>query len=137
MVVHGLDGFAGAIGASEVDGSCSPIYHVCRPTDGGNPRFYGRLLRLLATTGYLGLFATSTRERAVDFRNWDLFGRIPVPAVPPADQHRIGEMIRRAAPLSDAVQRSASVVSERRQALIAAAVTGQIELVRNITKEAS
>ena len=68
--------------------------HVCVPSDGGDPHFYGRLLRLLATTGYLGLFASSTRERAVEFRNWDLFGRIPIPRVNVADQRRIGDRIR-------------------------------------------
>lgn len=76
VVVHGLDGFSGAIGAAEVDGACSPVNHVCEPVD-GDPDFLGRLLRILATTGYLELFAISTRERAVDFRNWERFGSHP------------------------------------------------------------
>jgi hypothetical protein len=54
VVVHGLDGFAGAIGTSEADGVCSPVYHVCAPLEGGDAHFYGRMLRILATTGYLG-----------------------------------------------------------------------------------
>lgn len=137
VVVHGLDGFAGAIGTAEVDGVCSPVYHVCVPSDGGDAHFYGRLLRLLATTGYLGLFASSTRERAVDFRNWDLFGRIPIPRVGLADQRRIGASIRRLAPLRVAVARSAELVQERKQALITAAVTGQLDLAREIAEEAS
>lgn len=137
VVVHGLDGFAGAIGTAEVHGVCSPVYHVCVPSDGGDPHFYGRLLRLLATAGYLGLFASSTRERAVDFRNWDLFGRIPIPKVDVADQRRIGERIRRLAPLRLAVEKSASLVAERKQALITAAVTGQLGLAREIAEGAS
>lgn len=126
VVVHGLDGFAGAIGTSEAVGVCSPIYHVCRPIDGGDSDFYGRMLRLLATTGYLGNFATSTRERAVDFRNWDLFGRIPIPVVATADQLVIGERIRRLAPVRELVARSEMLINERKQALIAAAVSGQV-----------
>ncbi|NLE77974.1 MAG: hypothetical protein GX610_00035 [Rhodococcus sp.] len=137
VVVHGLDGFAGAIGTAEVDGVCSPVYHVCVPADGGDSHFYGRLLRLLATTGYLGLFASSTRERAVDFRNWDLFGRIPIPKVDVGDQRRIGERIRRLAPLRIVVERSAELVQERKEALITAAVTGQLDLAREIAEEAS
>ena len=128
IVVNGLDGFAGAIGASEADGVCSPVYHVCAPVHGGDPQFYGRLLRLLATTGYLGNFATSTRERAVDFRNWDLFGRIPLPVVDLVEQRRIGDRIRRLAPIREAVARSEILLIERRQALITAAVTGQLEI---------
>ncbi len=128
VVVHGLDGFAGAIGTSEADGVCSPVYHVCSPIGGGDPDFYGRLLRLLATTGYLGNFATSTRQRAVDFRNWDLFGRIPIPVVETAEQRRIGDRVRRLAPIRERVDRSELLINERKQALITAAVTGQMEI---------
>jgi type I restriction enzyme, S subunit len=128
VVVHGLDGFSGAIGDSQSDGVCSPIYHVCRPAPGGDPAYYGRLLRLLATSGYLGNFATSTRERAVDFRNWDLFGRIPLPNVPIDDQVRIGNLIRSARPLRDKVRTSEALAMERRQALITAAVTGELPI---------
>jgi type I restriction enzyme S subunit len=130
VVVHGLDGFAGAIGRSESDGVCSPVYHVCSPIDGGDADFYGRMLRLLATTGYLGNFASSTRERAVDFRNWDLFGRIPIPVVEPAEQRRIGDRIRRLAPIRERVHRSEVLINERKHALITGAVTGQIEIPR-------
>ncbi len=128
VVVHGLDGFSGAIGDSQSDGVCSPIYHVCRPDDGGDPAFYGRLLRLLATSGYLGNFATSTRERAVDFRNWDLFGRIPIPRVPIDEQVRVGNLIRSVRPLREKVRASEALAMERRQALITAAVSGEIEI---------
>lgn len=128
VVVHGLDGFAGAIGTSEADGVCSPVYHVCSPIDGGDAHFHGRMLRLLATTGYLGNFATSTRERAVDFRNWDLFGRIPIPIVEGAEQRRIGDRIRRLAPIRERVARSRVLINERKHALITAAVTGQLKI---------
>jgi len=124
VVVHGLDGFAGAIGSSEADGICSPVYHVMEPTDGGDSDFYGRLLRELAVTNYIGLFATSTRERAVDLRNWDLFGRIPIPKVPVEDQREIGRRIRTLRPLKMAVAKSEALAAEHRHALITAVVTG-------------
>lgn len=124
IVVHGLDGFAGAIGVSEVDGVCSPIYHVCRPNGEADATYLARMLRILAVSGYLGLFASSTRERAVDFRNWDLFGRIPVPEVDVQEQVEIANLIRRIRPLETAVEQSAELAKERRQALITAAVTG-------------
>ncbi|MFE7364304.1 restriction endonuclease subunit S [[Kitasatospora] papulosa] len=137
VVVHGLDGFAGAIGTSEAEGNCSPVYHVCVPRDGQDANFLGRLLRLLALQGYLGNFATSTRERALDFRNWDLFGRIPVPVIPQSEQREIGKWIAQVKPLRAAIESSALLAAERRQALITAAVTGQFDVStasgRNVT----
>lgn len=130
VVVHGLDGFSGAIGDAQVDGVCSPVYHVCSPGY-GDGTFYGRLLRLLAIDGYLGSFATSTRERAVDFRNWDLFGRIPIPDVPIAEQQRIGDKIRAIRPLRQKILESEALAREHRKALITAAVTGELSIPRH------
>jgi type I restriction enzyme S subunit len=128
VVIHGLDGFAGAIGTSEARGNCSPVYHVCTPVNNEDPRFLGRLLRLLAIQGYLGNFAISTRERAVDFRNWDLFGRIPIPAAPLCEQYRIGDTITSIRPLCESIGKSESLAAERREALITAAVTGEFDV---------
>jgi type I restriction enzyme, S subunit len=128
IVVHGLDGFAGAIGDSEAAGNCSPVYHVCLPINGGNSAFYGRLLRLLALGDYLALFGASARERAVDFRNWKIFGHAPIPAVEPAVQHEIGGLITKIRPLREEVNRFNILLAERRQALITAAVTGAISV---------
>jgi type I restriction enzyme S subunit len=126
IVIHGLDGFAGAIGDSEASGKCSPVYHVCRPIDGGNSAFYGRLLRLLALSDYLAPFGASARERAVDFRNWQIFGYAPIPKVAPKEQHEIGDLITKVRPLREEVGRFNERLAERRRALINAAVTGQI-----------
>jgi type I restriction enzyme S subunit len=128
IVVHGLDGFAGAIGDSEASGNCSPVYHVCTPIDGGNSAFYGRMLRLLALGDYLALFGASARERAVDFRNWKIFGQAPIPRVEPEMQHEIGNLITKVRPLREQVKCFNERLAERRQALITAAVTGQIDV---------
>jgi type I restriction enzyme, S subunit len=128
IVIHGLDGFAGAIGDSEASGNCSPVYHVCIPIDGGSSAFCGRLLRLLALSDYLALFGASARERAVDFRNWQIFGHAPIPRVDPAVQHEIGNSITKIRPLREEINRFNERLAERRQALITAAVTGQIDV---------
>lgn len=128
IVIHGLDGFAGAIGDSEAPGNCSLVYHVCRPIDGGDPAFYGRLLRLLALSDYLTLYGGSARERAVDFRNWQIFGHAPIPQVEPTVQHQIGSLIKRIRPLREEVKRFNERLTERRQAMVTAAVTGQIDV---------
>jgi type I restriction enzyme, S subunit len=127
IVVHGLDGFAGAIGDSEASGNCSPVYHVCIPIDGGNSAFYGRLLRLLALNDYLALFGASARERAVDFRNWQIFGHAQIPKVSPREQHEIGGLITKIRPLREEVRRFNERLAERRRALITANLIGQFD----------
>ncbi|MDN5914613.1 MAG: hypothetical protein L0I76_05815 [Pseudonocardia sp.] len=128
VVVHGLDGFSGAIGDAEASGNCSPVNHVCIPCDGGSGVFYGRLLRSLALDGYLGLFATSTRERAVDFRSWELFGAIPIPNIRPDRQLEVEQLILAARGLRVELDQFKKLLTEHRLALITAAVTGQIDV---------
>lgn len=128
VAVHGLDGFAGAIGDSESMGNCSLVYHVCEPVGGGDPAFWARILRVLAVDGYLSLYGSSARERAVDFRNWDRFGSIPVPRADLCEQVEIGEAIRSVRPLRDRVNQFKKLLGERRQAIITAAVTGQLDV---------
>jgi type I restriction enzyme, S subunit len=128
VVLHGLDGFAGAIGTAEASGACSPVYHVMRPLAGADAHYWGRMLRVLAVTGYLALFVTSTRERAYDMRNWGVIGRIPVPKVPLSEQRRVGDQLRRIPGIREIFERSARLVFEHRQALITAAVTGKLDI---------
>jgi type I restriction enzyme, S subunit len=128
VVLHGLDGFAGAVGTAEASGACSPAYHVLRPLGDADPHYWGRMLRVLAVTGYLALFVTSTRERAYDMRNWEVMGRVPVPVIPIHEQRRIGNVLRRIPALRDVFGRSITLLQEHRQALITAAVTGQLDI---------
>ncbi|MGW1841856.1 restriction endonuclease subunit S [Streptomyces sp. NPDC001966] len=138
VVVHGLDGFAGAIGTSEAEGNCSPVYHVLTPKKKGDALYYGRMLRTLALQDYLTGFSFSTRERAFDFRNWDMFGRIPIPVASLSEQRHIGEQIRTVRPLRDKFGKFGNLLAERRQSLITAAVTGQFDVStasgRNVTE---
>ena len=128
VVIHGLDGFAGAIGRSRAAGCCSPVYHVAEPMPGNDARYVARLLRVLAIDGYVGLHATSVRERAVDLRNWALVGAVPVPLVSSHEQREVGNMIDALAPLAERTRRLDDLLCERRRALITAAVTGQLEV---------
>lgn len=128
VVVHGLDGFAGAVGTAESTGVCSPANHVCRLIADGDTDFYGRLLRVFAVCGYLSLYGGSARERAVDFRNWETFARTPIPTVSTREQAEIGDMIRATRPLKASVNRLLALLEERKQAVIAAAVTGDCDV---------
>jgi type I restriction enzyme S subunit len=128
VVLHGLDGFAGAVGTAESSGACSPAYHVLRPLSDADPYYWGRMLRVLAVTGYLALFVTSTRERAYDMRNWEVMGRVPVPVVPNHEQLRVGRVLRKIPVLRDNINTSIALLQEHRQALVTAAVTGRLDV---------
>jgi len=131
VVIHGLDGFAGAIGSAEVDGVCSPVYHVCQTASNSDSDCISRLLRILAVTGYLQTFTSSTRERAFDFRNWELFGSIQIPLLSCEEQARIGSQIRALRPLKEVVTASQLLAAEHRRTLITAVVTGQLDVPEN------
>lgn len=133
LVFHGLDGFAGAVGISDSDGQSTPVYHVCRLRDDeDNLRFIAYLLRYLGHSGFLATQAPSVRQRAVDFRNWQTFGQIPLSLSDPEEQQRIvTELDKNAAEFLNTkttIEKAIELLQERRSALITAAVTGQIEV---------
>lgn len=107
---------------------CSPANHVCQPLHGGDPDFYGRMLRILALGGYLSLYGGSARERAVDFRNWGKFASIPLPLVEVGRQAEIGSEIRRGRPLRREIDLQMELLAERKRALITAWVTGEFDV---------
>jgi putative type I restriction-modification system, S subunit len=133
LVFHGLDGFAGAVGISDSDGQSTPVYHVCRLRDDeDNLQFIAYLLRYLGHSGFLATQAPSVRQRAVDFRNWQTFGQIPLSLPDPEEQQRIvTELDKNAAEFLNTkttIEKAIELLQERRSALITAAVTGQIEV---------
>lgn len=132
VVFHGLDGFAGAIGVAEDDGVCTPVYHVCAALPGFDAVYVGLVLRALALSGFLALQSGNVRERAVDFRNWDALARIPVAIPPIEDQRSLARAYNVRRQWTDAlitgISRQIALINERRQALITAAVTGQLDI---------
>lgn len=133
LVFHGLDGFAGAVGISDSDGQSTPVYHVCRLRDDDDDlRFIAYALRYLGRSGFLATQAPSVRQRAVDFRNWQTFGQIPLSLPEGKEQRRIvSELDATTAALAHAkstIERAVGLLQERRSALITAAITGQIEV---------
>lgn len=133
LVFHGLDGFAGAVGISDSDGQSTPVYHVCRLRDDeDNLRFVAYLLRYLGHSGFLATQAPNVRQRAVDFRNWQTFGQIPLSLPDPDEQERIVTGLDENAVeflnTKTTIEKAIELLQERRSALITAAVTGQIEV---------
>jgi len=132
IVFHGLDGFAGAVGVAEDDGMCSPVYHVCNALGGCSAEYLAQALRSLALGGYLELQAGNVRQRAVDMRNWEKLARIPIPMVGPDQQAEIARRyLERRSWMEHVVSkldRQVALLQEHRQALITAAVTGELDI---------
>jgi type I restriction enzyme S subunit len=132
LVFHGLDGFAGAVGIAEMDGKCSPAYHVCDIPSPHFAAFFAFQLRALALTGYLEVQSSTVRQRAVDLRNWDRFGSLSV-VIPPSERQQdavraITAARDHARRLVDRLSQQLALLQEHRQALITAAVTGELDV---------
>lgn len=131
LVIHAMDAFAGAIGVSDSDGKCTPVYSCCVPKQGATSDYYARCVRTMATTGYIESLAKGIRERSTDFR-WATFAEQVLPKPPEDEQLAIGHFLDRATTRIDALvaktERSIELLREHRTALITAAVTGKIDL---------
>jgi type I restriction enzyme S subunit len=88
LVIHAMDGFAGAIGVSDSDGKGTPVYAVCVPRHDEHPAYYACLLRLMAQSGYIQALARGIRERSTEFR-FDQFAHLSYPVPPRTEQDSI------------------------------------------------
>ncbi len=128
LLIHAMDGFAGAIGVSDSDGKCSPVCSVCVPAEryGVHTSYYGRLLRHMALTDYITALAKGIRERSTEFR-FNEFKELSL-AVPPQDEqtqiaifldHETAKIDRLIAKQEALIE----LLKEKRQAVISHAVT--------------
>ncbi len=145
LVINTLWAWMGALGISRYEGIVSPAYGVYRFTSGEVlPEYFDLLFRtpeyVAEMTRYSkGVWTSRLRLYPESF----LALRTPVP--PLAAQKIIVDTVKREnAPglkLQDAIRRSNLLLSERRQALITAAVTGQFDVYaasgRNVTEGVS
>jgi Restriction endonuclease S subunits len=132
LVLHSMDAFAGAIGVSDSDGKCSPEYIICDPIEPEVVNdYYGYLLRVMALNGFVQASCPAVRERAPRIRFSD-FGEMFLPVPAEREQRAIVAHIAAETTKLDAMrsatERSIVLIKERRAALIAAAVTGQLKV---------
>ncbi|MFQ2026193.1 restriction endonuclease subunit S [Aeromonas veronii] len=128
LLIHAMDGFAGAIGISDSEGKCSPVCSVCIPisAESVNPYYYGYLVRQLAVTGFITSLSKGIRERSTEFR-FSEFSPLEL-ALPPVDeQHIIAAFLDYETARIDRLiaqqQRLIELLKEKRQAVISHAVT--------------
>ena len=126
LVIHAMDAFAGAVGVSDSDGKCTPVYSICQPTGNANTHYYAYVVREMARTRYLEALARGIRERSSDFR-FDTFASQPLPIPPFDEQQAIATFIIQVDRLTrryiHAQQTLIALLEELKQAIIQQAVT--------------
>ena len=90
LVVHGMDGFAGAIGISNSRGKASPVLNVLDSDQ--NKRFIMYYLRALAVRNVFLALSTGIRVRSCDLR-WNKLATIPYVLPPFAEQSAIADYL--------------------------------------------
>ena len=124
LVVHGMDGFAGAIGISDSRGKGTPALNVLDCI--GNKRYYMYLLRVMAYTELFMSLATGIRVRTCD-TNWKKLREIDYLLPPKKEQNRIVSFLDyKCAEISKTmadIQLQINTLEEYRNSIISEAVT--------------
>ena len=92
IVIHGMDGFAGAMGVSKSTGKGSPVLIVCNPKENDSPQYIIYYLRSLAMTNVFLALATGIRERSCDLR-WKKIAELPFLRPSFLEQQRIANYL--------------------------------------------
>lgn len=130
LVVHGMDGFAGAIGISDSRGKASPVLNVLDTNQ--NKRYIMYYLRSMAYSDVFLALATGIRVRSCDLR-WNKLADLSYP-VPPLDEqkaiveHVDAVLVKADAVISDKKEQLATL-DEYKKSLIFEYVTGKKEVV--------
>ncbi len=124
LIVHGMDGFAGAIGISDSRGKASPVLNVLDTTH--NKKFIMYYLRNMAYNGVFIALATGIRVRTCD-TNWGKLKELPYILPPRQIQDRIVQCIdNRCAEIdaiSSEIQEQINTLEEYKKSVITDAVT--------------
>lgn len=120
IIIHGMDGFAGAIGISDSDGKGSPVLVVCTTKE--NSRYLVYYLRILATQDVFLALATGIRERSCDLR-WNKIADLLFPIPGLNEQCRIANYLDRKCAKIDAIIARQQQVIEKLKAYKLSVIT--------------
>lgn len=129
LVVHGMDGFAGAIGISDSRGKASPVLNVLDTKQ--NKRYIMYFLRSMAYSDVFLALATGIRVRSCDLR-WNKLSELFYP-IPPLEEEEaivdyIDSILRRTDEVIAAKKEQLSTLEAYKKSLIYEYVTGKKEV---------
>ena len=126
IVIHGMDGFAGAMGVSKSTGKGSPVLVVCTPKYDAIPEYIIYYLRSLAITDVFVALATGIRERSCDLR-WNKVSELEFILPTAKEQQKIAEFLdRKCGEIDEMISLQEKVIEELKaykQSIITEAVT--------------
>ena len=130
LVVHGMDGFAGAIGISDSRGKASPVLNVLDTNQ--NKRYIMYYLRSMAYSDVFLALATGIRVRSCDLR-WNKLADLSYP-VPPLDEQKaivehVDAVLAKADDVISDKKEQLATLDEYKKSLIFEYVTGKKEVV--------
>lgn len=108
LVVHGMDGFAGAIGISDSRGKASPVLNVLDSRQ--NKKYTMYYLRSMAYGDVFAALATGIRVRSCDLR-WNKLSELLYPVPPLEEQAEIVKYIE------DTLNKANVIINEKKQQL--------------------
>ncbi len=130
LVVHGMDGFAGAIGISDSRGKASPVLNVLETEQ--NKRYYMYLLRTMAFRGVFESLSTGIRVRTCD-TNWGKLREIFYILPSHTEQTEIADYLDKKCAEIEAIisdkKAQLDVIEKYKRSLIYEYVTGKKEVV--------
>ena len=129
LIVHGMDGFAGAIGISDSRGKASPVLNVLETNN--SKRFYMYYLRSMALRGVFEALSTGIRVRTCD-TNWGKLKEIVYLLPPIQEQKEIANYLdNKCAEIDDIIKNKKEqleTIEEYKKSLIYEYVTGKKEV---------
>lgn len=133
LVINTLWAWMGAMGVSPVNGIASPAYNVYQPGPKLEPRYIDALVRLPVFAQEVTRYSKgvwSSRLRLYPEGFFEVFFPVPSLGEQRAIVDHISKETQKLDELRIATERTTVLLKERRAALIAAAVTGQIDVER-------
>lgn len=129
LVVHGMDGFAGAIGISDSRGKASPVLNILDTQQ--NKKYIMYYLRSMAYGNVFTALATGIRVRSCDLR-WNKLAELYYPIPSKEEQDAIVDFIDSVIERTDAViaqkQEQLDTLADYKKSLIYEYVTGKKEV---------
>lgn len=129
LVVHGMDGFAGAIGISDSRGKASPVLNILDSSM--MKKYIMYYLRSMAYGNVFTAIATGIRVRSCDLR-WNKLANLPYPIPPYEEQLKIADFIDEKCSEIDLTisekQQQLETLAEYKKSLIYEYVTGKREV---------